>query len=84
MLISVNMDVVRREWSDQARMALERWYHEHVWPEPTAPFSACVTSITMHAEGSVAITCPCTPVRIYDVGTPPPIDLHADGVTIQR
>jgi hypothetical protein len=38
----------------------------------------------MHEEGSVAVTCPCTPIRVYEVRTPPPIDLHADGVTIQR
>ena len=83
MIITINMDTVRGSWSDQARMALHRWYAEEILLSgEIAPLVGCVTSITLHQEGAVAVTCPCTGLRMYSVGRPPPFDPRSDGVTV--
>lgn len=84
MLISVDLDCARDQWDPVKLGGVVAWYLAEVLPQDGAPFVACVRSLTIGAEGQVAVTCRCTPVLVLNVRTAPPIDLDAPGVTIVR
>lgn len=84
MIISIDMEVVRERWSDQPRIALYHWYVDQIMVNNGGPMVGCATSLTLASEGEIAVTCPCTGLAIFKVASPPPLDLQAEGVTIQH